>query len=630
MIKEYDWVILVEKPDQKRHFENALHLKNNTTPYLDGHVEIVSARGRLYDFEKPEIQNEEKYGRDIKKKIKSMFSVSNDKQYRSDKERLDNMPVLLSGQEIKYRPVDKNALKLADNIANLLNNTSNVIVATDWDTEGELIFNDILEVYHLKDALNWENVFRIHLTALDDESIIRAFNQKEAYLDCYASNIPEVRLMLAQGFARSIIDYEFGYTFSFYNEVIKRQLDIQHKGGLGRLKLSILTAILDRESDVVSQDRRQKYQLKCVLPDKTEVLLDSEFYSKNDALKKIDRLPKTIDLKVETSRNLKLPEKLFNRTSYIITMASHVPDFDWGRSLQKAYETYYCVSYPRTSSEFITVKQFEELKKLLSNQMIRKILGQRLLENGYTGTLDDILTKLKPRRKFVTTDLSKIKSHHAIIPLVSDHVNDVMVSQMYTHSDKKVYDAYLEILFRTLSIFMPNGVDEGQLLTIYDSHQDVIAKKLLKKTIDRGWRYLYSDNVFSDTFTSLKPGKYDIDYEVVSSEHTLLENYTYPELLSFLSHNNIGTESTREPIIADLKRMHVIEEDSGYFKVDDTVKRILSVIQQEHWLSSIAFKDWDLEISQIQNMSQSLKFISKQRELLKDLNQEVIKWYVSN
>lgn len=630
MTKEYNWVILVEKPDQKRHFEKALSLKNNHTPYLSGKVEIVSARGRLYDFEKPEVQNEQKYGRELKKKIQSMFSVSNDKQYRSDKDRLDNMPVSLAGQEIKYTSVDNSTMKIGDTIANAFNNSENIIIATDWDIEGELIFNDILEVYHLKDKLNWENVFRIHLTALDDESIIQSFENKKQYLDEHGSNIPEIRKMLAQGFARSIIDYEFGYTFSFYNEVIKRQLDIQQQGGLGRLKLSVLTAILDREAEVLSQDTRQKYQIQCVLEDNTCLTLDDEFYSERSAEKRIDELPTALNLSVNTSKNVQLPPKLFNRTSYIIEMASEFPNFDWGRPLQKAYETYYCVSYPRTSSTYISLKQFGVLKQLLTNTTVRELLLKRLKETGFDDNLDDLFVKMKPRYKFVTTNIKDIQSHHAIIPLTSTNINDMLISQMFSHSDKRVYDAYLEILYRSISIFLPNSVDEGQLITLKDSRGDIVAQKLLRQTVEMGWRYLQKGVVYHDTFTKLKDNEINVRYAVVQLEKTMLQNYTYPELLAYLSENSIGTESTREPVIADLKRMHVIDEIDGTFVVNTTVKQILDVIRSEHWLSSIEFRDWDNEIMNIDDMSNALKFISKQRRLLKDLNKEVIKWYVSN
>jgi len=153
MAKMIDWLILTEKPDQARQFEKALQLSGSSTPYLDGTVKIVNARGRLYDFAVPDIQNNAKYGRNVEKsKQNNIFAVSNDVEYRSDRDRLANMPVLLNSRpdgKIKYEYVDANAAQIGDEIVGLLKSASNILVATDWDIEGELIFNDLVTVNEL-------------------------------------------------------------------------------------------------------------------------------------------------------------------------------------------------------------------------------------------------------------------------------------------------------------------------------------------------------------------------------------------------------------------------------------------------------------------------------------------------
>ena len=59
MAKTIDWVVFTEKADQARHFEKLLQEHH----ILDGDIQVVHARGRLWDFAKPDVQNKPRYGR---------------------------------------------------------------------------------------------------------------------------------------------------------------------------------------------------------------------------------------------------------------------------------------------------------------------------------------------------------------------------------------------------------------------------------------------------------------------------------------------------------------------------------------------------------------------------------------
>lgn len=631
MEKVIDWLILTEKPDQARQFEKALKLEGMSSPYLDGVVKIVNARGRLYDFAVPDVQNNAKYGRDaVKAKQNNVFSVSNDVSYRSDRDRLANMPVLLNSRpdgSIEYEYVDAKAAQLGDEIAKLMQSSSNILVATDWDIEGELIFHDLITVHKLADVLDWNHVYRIHTASLDETAIIESLDKIEAYGSQTGSNIPDIEKMVSQGYARSIADYEFGYTFSFYNEMLKRQLDLQFKGGLGRLKLSVLNTILDQENLVKTQDLREKYGIKLVLPGNVDIEFPDSYLSEHDAELEISDLPKEVSISINSGTKNVLAPELYTRTSYIINMDKYHDSLDWGRPLQSAYETYSAVSYPRTNSPYVNMHDFNKLRDLVTSHSVQELLAQRILERGYK---DLLFNKLKPRHKYVNDGILSNMPHHAVIPTRS--LEPLEFAQMEAHGDNRAKESYLDVLYHTMAIFAENGVDEGQLIKIFDKDtESLIVSSLKLQTKELGWRKLIDGEIYSDTFYNGPQGHLNVDYLVYKKVNVVEKNYDHPGLLSYLNKHNVGTESTREPVISDLKHMNMIylDEDNAYH-VNKSVSDILRVIRLEDWVDFTKLNNWDNELDQIENMHDAMSFIHEQRKRLIALNKKVEKWYDSN
>ena len=631
MSERIDWLVFTEKPDQARNFVKALNLDGDSSDMLTGTVKVVAARGRLYDFDVPDVQNKARYGRINEKndnKVVSAFSVSNDVSYKSDKERLDNMPVLLNSRSdgsIKYRAVDGKAGQLGDELAKDLKNAEHIIVATDWDIEGELVFNDIVTIHNLTDKLNWEKVFRIHITSMDVSDLQDALSQKVAYNTASADNIPYVQTLLSQGYARSIADYEFGYTFSFYNEVLKRELGLQLEGGLGRLKLATLNAILDQENKVSQQDTRPRYGINMVLPDTSVLSMTDVCFSEMDAETLISQKSHQVYLDIKKGVRKSLPPELFTRTSYIIHMDNLFHGLDWGRPLQGAYETYKCVSYPRTASQYINRRQFEKLRDLVLSSNVQERLAQRVAERGYDNLSFE---KLSPRRKYVDDDTTIANSaHHAIIP--THLVSQLEYDGMLAHGDKRAMQAYDEVFYRAMAIFAENGIDQGELLTVTDGNDNILAKDLRQKSTELGWRKLIDGETYDDAFYDGLIGNITVSYEVVKYQPDLLEEYTHPALLSYLNQHDIGTESTREPVIADLKHSNMIYLDGEHYHVNVDLKKILQVVRQEGWSNLRFLKNWDTELSSVKTMYDAMLFIQTRRDELTELNKKVKKWYSS-
>lgn len=629
MSKTIDWLIITEKADQAKHFEKALHIVDGSSDVLDGVVKVVHARGRLYDFAVPDKQNNARYGRDVVDTApKSAFSVSNDVKYRSDADRLANMPILLNSRsdgQILYEPIDANAGQIADEIATYIRQSEHIIVATDWDIEGELIFSDLVTVYHLTDVLNWDQVYRVKVSDLTSVSIQQAIAARVAYGDATGVNVPGIAKMVAQGYARSIADYEFGYTYSFYVEVIKRQLGLQFKGGLGRLKLGVLEAVAVQENEVASQDTRQKYGIEMVFQDGFRLLLDEQYQTIRDAEFALSHKPKQVNITVRHGEKNILPPSLFTRTSYVIEMDRMYPNVDWGRPLQQAYEKYSTVSYPRTASAYVNMRTYEKLRDLATTQEVQELLAHRISERGYDALA---FNKLKPRRKYVS-DAADQAAHHAIVP--TRLLDTIALDQMRAHGDTRAVTAYMEVFYRTMAMFAENGIDVGQQIVVTDDNDNLLFETILEQTKTLGWRKLVDGPIHSDTFYSGESAEHvPISYEVVPLQYTPKSLFTHATLLSYLTDHNLGTESTREPVISDLLHMSMLcQTEAGGYIVNETVNDVLSVIRSEGLISSSQLHNWDDELGQIETMADAMRFIQVKRNDLKDINKKVKAWYMS-
>ena len=626
MTKKIDWLIITEKADQARQFEKGLSLVNGKTPYLDGTVAIVHARGRLLDFSIPDVQNKKRYGRDvIDNKPKSVFTVSNDKHYRSDVDRLANMPVYLNTRadgKMLLEFNDANAAQLGDDIVTRMHDSLHIIVATDWDVEGELLFYDLVSYYELRDKLDWSSIYRLHYQSLDAQDIRSSLKEMQSYGDPDGSNIPEVGQMIAQGYARSIADYEVGYTFSFYNEVLKRQLGLQFEGGLGRLKLAVMHAIQEREVLVKTQDLRNKYGIQLILPDDSRILLPDEFTSIEEANVRIGSYAKNVSIRVQTGEKRTLAPKLYTRTNYTIDMDKLHGGSDWGRPLQLLYETHGLVSYPRTASSYLNMRQFERLRDLVMRDDVQSLLQQRVQERGYDKVMFD---KLKPRHKYVNLAAAKAAAHHAIVPV---DLPDEALAYQLIHDSGRASKAYDSILYRSAAIFAENGIDNGQLVTVYDTNGQFIAEQLNQRTVTLGWRKLIDGPVFNDVFYTGGVGEQTVSYEVVLLPNAPKLLFTYPTLLAYLNEHDIGTESTREPVLADLKFLKMISVDkAGFYTLSKPIGDILRIVDQEGWLRSLGLLDWDSRIQRIETMSDAMKFLQVVRERLAEVNLSFKRWY---
>jgi DNA topoisomerase-3 len=140
---------------------------------------------------------------------------------------------------------------------------------------------------------------------------------------------------------------------------------------------------------------------------------------------------------------------------------------------QRLYEEHKALTYPRTSSRYLSADMIPEIKPIVG------LLGsqsQYARAAAYVGSLD-----LLPLARVVND--AKVSDHHAIIPTRSEHP----VSKMSTE-ERRVYDL---VVRRFLAVFHPEAVFEStRVETVVASHRFRTSGRLLREA---GWRAVYGE-----------------------------------------------------------------------------------------------------------------------------------------
>lgn len=97
-------------------------------------------------------------------------------------------------------------------------NSQNIIVSTDFDNEGEMIFRN-WQLNNIKQP-KWNSMYRAKMNSTTPKDIKYAFQ----HLIPYTQDNGVLKSMYAQGFARSMADYEYGLSFTFYGWMLAQKI----------------------------------------------------------------------------------------------------------------------------------------------------------------------------------------------------------------------------------------------------------------------------------------------------------------------------------------------------------------------------------------------------------------------
>lgn len=551
-------LILAEKPSVGRDIARVLRCSKQGNGYLEGDKYIVTwALGHLVTLADPE---------------------EYDERYKAWKlEDLPMLPERLKLVVIKQSGKQFKAVKEAM----LRNDVNEIVIATDAGREGELVARWIIEKVHVKKPLK-----RLWISSVTDKAIKEGFSKlKDAreYENLYASAV-----------ARSEADWIVGINAT-------RALTCKHNAQLscGRVQTPTIAMIAKREEEIKNFKPKSYYGITAVgnslkLTWQDNKTKDIKTFDKE----KSDKIFQAVKGKnAEVVDIEKAYKKTFSPQLYDLTELQRDANRMFGYSaketlslMQRLYENYKVLTYPRTDSRFISTDIVDTLKDRI------KACGV----GPYSRLTLKVMNKpINANKSFV--DNSKVSDHHAIIP------TEQSVS-LATLGDKerKIYDLVVK---RFLAVLYPPFEYEQTTIKAKIGEENFIAKG--KTVIAEGWKEVYdsrfdeeasNEDVSEQRLPSLNKGdilnisnvtqtKGETKPPAPFNEATLLSAMENPvkymssddkELIKTIGETGgLGTVATRADIIEKLFNTFLLEKKGKDIFITSKGRQLLNLVPEE-------------------------------------------------
>lgn len=524
-----------------------------------------------------------------------LFELNEPASYNPDYKSWKKLPIIPEQFHYHVTPAVKDAAKV---VVSLLkkHKDDEILIATDADREGEIIARECLKAAGITDH---SKIKRFWVSqALTSEVILDGITKAKA--------LGNYDLLAEQGFARQRSDWLVGINGTRF---------ITNKAGslftVGRVQTSVLSAISDRCAAIKTFKAEKYYEIAASFAPPaggsvTGLLVDSEGktrFSDDSLLAKIkpylNQHTRLEDLKSEKKEIL--PPQLYSLND-LQKDAFRYFDYSADKTLklvQKLYEEYKCVSYPRTPSK-VMGSQNVELCRDLYQKFLTSYLEYFVLHPFY---------KIDASNKRIFND-SQLEAHHAIIPLIKLPVGA-------SGDEENIYNLILE---RFMLAFAPVHQYEKQTakLSVGEYHFKVEGRKLL----DKGWqKFRRFTRLLKDKDAEKEPVQIldSIDWNNLTlGSVKAKEKYTKPpkhfneaSILAFMENPKgesgdknlagLGTPATRHTFIPKLLRLNYIEVQKKNLVITKNGEKLLRLVAESP-LSAIAdigeTTRWEEKLSQ--------------------------------
>jgi DNA topoisomerase-3 len=591
-------LVLAEKPSVGRDLARVLKCNKKGNGYLEGDKYIVTwALGHLVTLADPEAYDE---------KYKSW--------------RIEDLPMLPKHLKLV---VIKQSGKQYSAVREQMNrkDVSEIVIATDAGREGELVARWILEKAGIRKPLK-----RLWISSVTDKAILEGFRNlrpSSQYDNLYNA---------AQ--CRAEADWVVGLN-------ITRALTCKHNAQLtaGRVQSATLAMIVNREEEIKNFKPKDYYVVNAKAKgfdlqwrDKNN---NSNIFDENKVNDIIVRTKGKEGNIVDITENYK---KQFAPALYDLTELQRDANRIFGYSakqtlsiMQRLYENYKVLTYPRTDSRYISSDIVETLPERLKAISVGnyKVLASEILRS-----------KINPHKGFV--DNSKVSDHHAIIP-TEERGNIGLLSSEERH----IYDLVVK---RFLAVMLPPF--EYLQTTIFTeiNGENFVAKGNVIKS--KGWKRVYDrvEDLDEDedekdaqvlpslkkddklTITKVESKKLATKPPARFNEGTLLSAMEKPQKYVDIDKvhaktlgetGGIGTVATRADIIEKLFNMFYIEKNGKEIIPTSKGKQLIELVPSE-LKSPLLTAQWELELELISKGKKDPKaFIERMRKYAEELVQDV-------
>ncbi|NSW75763.1 MAG: DNA topoisomerase 3 [Candidatus Atribacteria bacterium] len=523
-------LVITEKPSVASDIAKALGKFENRKEYLEGKEYFITwALGHLVTLAEPE---------DYDRKFKSW--------------RLSLLPII--PETFILKPIE-GAEKRLEVIKGLLVSpeVDGVVNACDAGREGELIFRYIYEF------LGGEKpVWRLWLSSMTKEAIRKAFAELKT--------ASEYELLAHAAKCRSEGDWLVGINGT-------RAFTTRYKIllSVGRVQTPTLAILVHREREI--QDFRPTTYFEVFAEfDSPQGKYVGKWHNGEDRFfeeqKAQEVLEKVLGKRGQVSDFSEQKTAEAHPLLYDLTELQRDANRLFGYSAQRTldiaqrlYEHYKLITYPRTSSRYLSEDLMPQVEKSFS--MLERC-GFRDFATGV-----DFRRSLSDRRVF---DRSKVSDHHAIIP-----TGEEIHWESLSESEKKVMDL---VVRRFLSVFYPDALWMHRTIkTVVEGERFVSKAKVL---LEAGWRKLYREEENEQEEIYLPRLEKGTEVDVVKAWKEEKETKAPPryteaallaamegagrfvedeELREILKESGIGTPATRASIIERLIEVGYVERE---------------------------------------------------------------------
>jgi len=436
---------------------------------------------------------------------------------------------LIDAKIIKV-PMQKQIIKALQKLAKEANE---VVIATDFDREGELIGADAV---HLIEEVNLKvDVKRARFSAITKQEIDRAFGNPE---DLYTN--------LAQaGEARQDIDLIWGATLTRFLSLASKRLGHQFLS-VGRVQSPTLALVVQREKEREAFVVEPYWQIKATYDHEGSRFIAShkteKFWDKAEAEKVIENVngvrTGTVT-SVTKSQRESAPPSPFNTTAFL-SAATNV-----GISTSNAMriaETLYMrglISYPRVDNT--VYPDSLDLRELLEMLMASPQLGA-------------LATELLKQKELKPTRGKKFATDHPPI-----HPTGVPKKDELDAQEWKIYELVVRRFYATLA---PIATSESMRIDIDTNGEPFFARG--SRVVNEGWlKYYPYSRKKDEELPAAQQGDsvtlINIDRE--DKETQPPARYSQGKLIQKMEELGLGTKATRHEIIKNLY-------DRGYVHSD--------------------------------------------------------------
>lgn len=574
-------LVLAEKPSVAREIARVMGSREKHKGYFEGPQYIVTwALGHLVGLAEPE-----------------------DYDHKYATWNLEDLPILPQTMKLKVLRETGQQFRVVQSLTKR-QDVNKLIIATDAAREGELLARWIMKMAH------WNKPFqRLWISSQTDKAI------KEGFASLRPGN--QFDRLYESARCRAEADWMIGLN-------VTRALTVKFGAQLsaGRVQTPTLGMIMDRENEIVNFRSQEYDTLKADFGN-----FSATWRGKNGDARIFERqtaesLKKKLEGQYGKVSQVKKSEKVEpHPLAYDLTELQRDANRKYGFSakqtsnvLQRLYEQYKLVTYPRTDSRYLTSDMVHTLKERLESVAI----------GPYATLARPLLRKNLPVSKRIVDD-SKVSDHHAIIPTEET----VLLNQLNTE-ERKLYDL---IVRRFISLFYPPArYDNVSVIVQVEGEQLHVKGTTIK---DAGWREVYGTDVDdlsdedneadTDDSSSLLPELHEGDSVKVQRVHAQSgrtlppKRYTEASLLSQMEKHGLGTPATRADIIEKLINSDTIERQGNLLHPTGKGKQLIELVAPELRTPELTAR-WEAELEKIaRGQGKPEPFLQGIRGMSKDL-----------